>query len=240
MKKFIIAVVVLGCVAGISVATYLRQTPAISRFDQIPPGGKIKNPRGKNPGNPENAVSDFKRVYPAMVAFRKLHGRLPSLRELLDFERPLAPGHHLREEDFVAADYQYSDRYLPEAENHSYMFAYANERPDGTPKPAFPKPGERDVWLVSDDYTRLNVVTYPDERSARDYRGVYVVLWSDGKIEKIRNADTLHSPTDGGWLLAFPGETGVSKHAQTHAEFYSEDEFNFIFVEGKLVSKPKL
>jgi len=164
------------------------------------------------PGDPQTAVRSFKRLYKAMIAFRNLHGRLPTGR--VELSKPIAPGIQLTDNDFTNPDaktaaYAASNP-LGDVEP-SYMSRYLHRRPNGEKKPAFPGKGERDLWFVSNHYMRMVVLNVGDHKSVT-YYGKLVGLFSDGEIE-VKPIDQLVGHRLGRNMMAieFPDQTGIPK-----------------------------
>ena len=157
---FLLAICASGAVIGVLLNFVWHPKPKYTFMGrEIPEAGLVVNPQGAgHPGDPENAVKDFRRIYAAMDAFRHIHNRLPELKEITDFSKPLAPGFQLTKDDFNSPDRIYSDGYSPRDKTLEYQFTYVQKRPDGTPRPAFPANGEKDVWMVSDGYVRSNQI----------------------------------------------------------------------------------
>jgi len=217
----LLALAIVGVLIG-GVGTWYVVGKMNQPFDPaIPPEGLVVNPKGVDLGDPENAVKDFRRIYSAMDAYRRQTNRLPSLGELLDFSKPLA-GVQLTKDDFNVPDAHLADGYVEGNQNLStFMFAYRMPRPNGAPKPAFPAPGERDVWLVATDYTRNNQVLRRDRTADFDFKGVYVVLWSDGQIDKIDAGDARFAMKGPSGNLVFAGEAGAPKDTRSLKDIYS-------------------
>ena len=239
-----IGVVVFGIGAGVLFAYLRRPEVHLYMNRQIPLEGLVVNPRGVNLGNPENAVKDLRRIGQAMLAYRSEHGALPPLAVLLNTSKPISSTVWLTDDDFKNPDSAYSDSFDPEDQGLSrYGFAFLAPRPDGRPKPAYPKAGERDVWLVCNDYYRSNTRVAYDRRGTLDIRGVYVVLWSDGNVEKIPAAKTLFTKSGSrSMTMGFPGEAGMPKVASTLAETYESDTFNKVRIDGqplKILRNPR-
>lgn len=228
-KVGLAAVITGGLAVGIVAAILLRpKQEYLYEGHKIPSGGLILHPRGSNPGDPQNAITRFRKIYAAMTAYRNQNRKLPTISELLDFSHPLG-GIQLSESDFNPPDMRYADGYIEGQKNpSSFMFSYIQPRPDGSPKPAFPKRGERDVWLVSTDYVRSNQVVYADRHSKMRFSGEYVVLWSDGKIDEVPVTDSLYRGTGKESTLSFRGETGLPDKVTTLKELRGNDRFNQI------------
>jgi hypothetical protein len=177
-----------------------------------------------HPGDPEEAVKDFKRIYAAMDAYRKKHGKLPpGLNELA--ELPASDPSHLTREDLQNPDWQYSEDPGALAGWERPLCDYAQrflmkKRPDGTPLPAFPADGERDVWVKSDLAARSGTVLYPDGSADKRFSGAFVVLFSDGSIGKFKHREVffIENAILPGPILGFPGETGYTKKLYDFAD----------------------
>jgi hypothetical protein len=166
-------------------------------------GGTVLNPQGiDNPGNPEHAVEDFRRIYRYLDGFRKEAGRLPTAEEFLE-RRVLKDGFQLEVSDLENPDWTSADGL--DAINrvgrgcHSKL-SFGTPRPDGTPKPAFPNVGERDLWMLSELTARSNTVMYPGGKQKSRFTGYFVGLFSDGSIETFKHREML--------FVRRPGEPG--------------------------------
>lgn len=223
-----------GVIVGYAVYMLLfRRDSPTHQGRVIPAEGLVINPAGRtHPGDPEHAAVDFRKMYVAMDRYRKEHGRLPTPNELLTI-----PG--MREEDLTNPDAQYADGFVKGQQNiSSYAFSYLAPRPDGSRKPAFPKPGERDVWFVSSDAVRRNQTVFQDHRSDMDFRGAYVVLWSDGQVEQVAVGKEEYLGGRGGHRLSFRGQTGLPKETGRLEDFYKDaTKGSRISVGGKPVGK---
>ena len=185
---------------------------------EIPPWGLVDNPRAiGHPGHPEEVEAAFRRIYPAMIAFRRIHGRLPTPQELEDWSKPLAPGHQLTQADFKFKDDYLNDGYSPLDRHASeLMLSYEAPRPDGSPKPADPPQGEKDVWLVCMDYAHANIVYTRAGPSLTTPTGFFIVLYSDGSIVRVPYGDVMLSQdADGSLDHVMPGQTGIRKGTKT-------------------------
>lgn len=192
---------------------------------QLAPEGTLEFPNTVgHKGDPLEAVKDFKRIYAALIAFRKVHSRLPNLGELLDVSKPLVKGVQLSREDLQNPDWQYSEDPMALAGKKQpscpYAINFAAKRPDGTPKPAFPRKGELDVWLFSNLTARSNTRLYPDGTRERHYSGVHVVLFSDGSIRQFKHEDLFYVENSDlpGPSIAYPGMTGYKGKKWAFAE----------------------
>jgi hypothetical protein len=151
----------------------------------IPIGGLMVNPHGLD-GLQNDSEEDFRKLYGALTAYAKTNSRLPEdPRELVAFTSEWPANRRVTEEAFYSPDYKSSDVYSPLDEKFSYMWAYRSPRADGTSKPAFPKRGERDVWLATESYVRENKKVFRDGTYVSQPTGSYLLLWSDGKVEKV-------------------------------------------------------
>ena len=234
-KRFLLllSLAALGVGVGAVVGFLWKPVPKYTFLKrEIPLGGLIVFPQGfGHLGDPENAVKDFRRIYAAMDAFRRIHNRLPTIKEVTDFSKPVAPGHQLTRDDFMTPDRIYSDTYLPTAQNLDYAFAYMTSRPDGAERPAFPAAGEKDVWFVCDDYIRSNQIVQRDHtRDSYCPTGDYIILWSDGTVEKVPYLKAVmhhnvNDPNLRGQVVGFAGQAGLPKKnvttlASDYTKFY--------------------
>ena len=220
-KNTIVGIVVVGLGVGVIGALLWRprDRPTYQGRD-IPKEGLVLNVAGRTHlGDPQNAVVDFKRIYAAMDGYRRSRGTLPPLQKLLGDPGGLG----LTAEDLSNPDAQYADAYVSGQKNlSSYMFAYLQPRPDGKPKPAFPAAGEKDAWLVSTDYVRRNQTVYQDQHQDLDFKGAYVVLWSDGTVEKVPILKGLYAKADVGSVLDFKGQAGLPDDSKGLKDIYKE------------------
>jgi hypothetical protein len=182
----------------------------------VTPTGVSANNRGSEEIHPEEAESDFRSVYAALDAFRREKKRLPTAKpELLDFAKQ--KGLALTSEDFVSVDVRKSDSYAQGMHDHlDYRMDWRGSRPKGERKPAFPKAGEKDAWLTTDIFVRSNTTLYPDMTAKNNPSGFFLVLWSDGSVERIRQEDQVWVAESDGFTSYFPGQTGVPRGALTN------------------------
>jgi len=228
-NKLIYAASIAAAVLGVWAAFSCRRpAPVFWEGKEVPENGLVLHPAGRDhPGNPDEAVRDFTKIYAAIAAYRSVNSKLPTLRELLDFSKPLTPGHQLQEDDFKTPDHVYADNYLEKDQSPShYMLSLYGTRSDGSATSVVSSTSSRDVWLVCTDYTRTNQTVHRDRHSEYEYSGVFVVLWSDGAVEKIRNGDQLVMPTGKTRAMYFKGQSGIPPTAVTFREQASKDQLN--------------
>jgi len=214
--KFIITIVLASaaCLAGFLLARASLRKESLAVYQdgrKIPPSGLVIDPQGvNNPGDTRNAERDFRKIYKALITFRKSKGRLPKGGEFLTLNSDGESAVGLTHDDLHNPDRRFADgKDVREGAKLScdYALAWLAKRKDGTKKPSFPKRGERDVWMISQDYIRDGLTIYPDGTGKYHKKGVYVVLFSDGKIERIPYSATLLIPTGPqSFALAMPGE----------------------------------
>ncbi|RYG31056.1 hypothetical protein EON81_23720 [bacterium] len=213
MKRRPFVIVGIGLALGATLfgTLLLKRREQLRWYGQdVPESGLVLNPKGANPGDPLNAERDFARIYQGMIAFRKQFGRLPTAKEL-DVERLQSGPFPLRQEDLESPDYKLADGVKLDTDHKGYVYDYwVPPRLNGKPKPAYPAPGERDVWISSGDiYIRRHQVVYPDLHSEMNITGCYVVLWSDGKIERIKPGDVLtYADSATSTSYTYPGAAG--------------------------------
>ncbi|RYG36599.1 hypothetical protein EON81_09300 [bacterium] len=143
---------------------------------------------------------------------------MPDVTNPKNFSRPSLA--LVEAEDLRNPDYRWSDAIVKDEEfqNDTYGFAFLAPRPNRQSKPLYPKPGERDIWSTCSLYQRKDQVVHPDLTSTFDLKGVTLVLWSDGKIERVPTGEMIWYPQDGGYVQSFRGQTGLPKQVATEAE----------------------
>ncbi|PQV62587.1 hypothetical protein B1R32_12825 [Abditibacterium utsteinense] len=228
------ALFLLLALIGLNIKSrYATSQPSILPAREIPPGGLIDNDtNGKVPGNPQNAVEDFTKIYAAIETFRgQNNGQYPP--KILDVLKVLNAG--LKSTDiekiktgikasydtFLNPDAKYSDDPLARRRpNDVIKYNLYNKRPDGT-LVGNPPSGKKDLLMETSLYVHQNVRTLPGQRSVSNPVGFYVVLWHDGTIQRIAYDQVLYMPKGGGdFTRAFPGQAGVPANALTYDEFY--------------------
>lgn len=215
---------ILLTAGGISIGAFaalqvpIREPRPSGKVGPAAEQGVVMNPLGAlHPGDPANAERDFRVIYRAMDAFRRKRRRLPSLGELTG-----TPANHYKglvpADAWTNPDSAYEDGANPEQwakGRFQYMFSYQAPRFDGTVKPAFPKNGERDVWMVARQCVRQNMVLLPNHHARYRLAGCFVVLWSDGRIERVPTAKELVVRKNARrWNFCFAGEAGIPKSAR--------------------------
>lgn len=137
--------------------------------------------------NPAKAVGDMHRIRDALGVFRRRHGgRLPA--DTTEFVSDLtvhAKEYGIRTADLFNPDAQYASdptaRAYPKAH---FPFMILKERPDGSAIGGPKKAGERDILAVCDLYAHLNV-QHGKAGDTVHPTGFYIVLWDDGRVEKL-------------------------------------------------------
>jgi hypothetical protein len=222
------AVCLVGLTAGVAgVLIKTQKSPAAPKEPTatwrdgrpIPPEGLVVT-EGRRGGDPNNAVEDLKAMYVALDRYRAKHKKFPPIGQFLDTSKPLVDDVRLSPEHFQNPDHSLSDRTYLEGDL-PYSFGFLGKRPDETPVPVFPQPGERDVWVKCDIYARHRQVVFPDGGAEHTIHGVYVVLWSDGSVEQIPAKDLLLAPVsgvDGRFRNCLPGQAGVPADAFPYSE----------------------
>lgn len=187
----------------------------------IPPEGLVENPLGAtHPGDVAGGEAVLRRVLQKVLAFRSATGRLPTIPEICG---PKAdPRWAISGNDLQVPDAQYSDGYDERfASQGQVALAFAAPRPDGKPKPAFPAAGERDIWLATDAYVRLNEVVYRGGRSTHNPQGVHLLLWSDGRIERVpAGKEVYYRDSANSFTRAYLGEAGLPSNVVNEAEVH--------------------
>src|SRR4051794_20202019 len=113
MNRFVarlLPIAVLGIAAGMAIRWSVTRPAARSLGIRapdgraIPPEGLVVS-EGSDRGDVQNAVRDFKRLYAAIVAYRKKYAELPSVNQLFDLSKPLVEGFQLTPEDLNNPDH---------------------------------------------------------------------------------------------------------------------------------------
>lgn len=212
--------------------TLFRVTTQLKRTQQERHGSLEAVPEydtgGKVPGNPANAEKDLKLIYKSINIYRaKNGGRYPaSQMDLFSAvgSSPQAYGFKNRDEAhaaFTNPDARYSDSPVERASpDHFVAYRIKNKRPDGLPIGS-PKPSNtRDVLAVTSVYRHVNVKRQNGRPSSHPV-GFYVVLWDDGKIQKVPYDQELLVPKrKKEWATAFPGQAGLPSGTLTYDQFY--------------------
>ncbi len=165
------------------------------------------------PGDPQNAVKAFRNLYAFLIAYRKAHGSLPRANNayLLELSETFEGGAKLAKSDVYCIDVDHPD-YLdsrPIERDPRYGLAWNFKRPDGTPKPDFPKAGERDLWAYSRHYERIG---WTRDGKASEVYGYRVGLFSDGSVEVVPSEKLIGvRRSANSWFTHFPGVTGIPK-----------------------------
>lgn len=215
-------VLLLGCVGAFIVGQGIWKpsprngNPVLYNGRVVPQEGLKLNPHGLV-GLENDAEQDFLRIHAAMRAYNKQYGQFPtSLRHLVSYTKTWPAWQRLTMEDLSSPDASKSDEPTHTTYTKCYMWSFRAPRPDGSPKPALPKPGERDVWLVSQNAYRSNHVVYPDGSQTYRPEGYFLVLWSDGAVERVKPDDRVlvSSGRSCGGEIAFRGAAGVPAHAK--------------------------
>ncbi len=180
----------------------------------IPIGGLMVNPNSLE-GLENDSEDDFRRLYGAIKAYAAQHKKFPDPRKLIAYTASWKPVDQVTEDTFTSTDYMKSDNAEAVRKEFPYQWRYLAPRPDGTDKPLILVAGERDIWVQTDALSRSQMKVFQDGTFTTDPIGHILVLWSDGKVEKLsidkqRVASTGLNET----TLYYEGETGVPNSAQ--------------------------
>ena len=229
MNRVVLTLLMAGVGVGALVGFVIKRSqPPTYKGQGIPDGGRLKYPQAANPGDPMNAVKDFKRMYWALNEYRKRHKKLPSPMELQDTSKELLPGVKLVPEDFENPDNVYREseaeqEKLPPPYTLSFGSlprpdigspALSNPPIDGWDRPVFSTKGEKYPWAHTTIYARSNARIFRNGRTTYHHTGFHIVLWSDGSIEKIPESKILLQPlSESSWRTFYPGDARVGKDA---------------------------
>ena len=223
------SVIIVGVAAGVGLRMYGRGSPAPTPRYQvtndgptyegrlIPAAGLSVTPDSKDNGDVNKAIKDLKGLYAAIDQYRRVHKELP--RALIARgQKSFLGAVEVDKELLTNPDSALFD--TKREALHCYVEAFRTNRPNGKARPAFPAKGERDVWISTDIYTRRNQVVLQSGVQKFHLKGVFVVLFSDGKIEKIPFGDAILSPKGKSeWVWTFPGQTGLPKGSVKYRDF---------------------
>ncbi len=179
-------------------------------------------------GNPENAVTRFEKIYKYLDAYRKKNNELPPpgvlMRGELDGKQLLSES-----EDFYLPDQNCSEQ-TKDRKSSPFEFSYWANRPDGTRKPASPQKGQRDIWMVCREYSKMNRSSRVGIANSRLFHrvkyepsGFDIVLWSDGAVEKISPEKRISFYANGEYIESYFGQVGLQgKEIATFAQMISQ------------------
>ncbi len=231
----IVAVLMLLTVSiGVLGYKQLTSKPAALDLNNLPPEGFAYNETyGKVPGNPENGISDLKRLYQLVQVYRRRSGQMPVGAIDIAKDTPNAP------EEYGFRTFQETMEFLTNPDNkygdstHSSKqkivpYKIMPKRPDetlvGGPKPD----GGRDVIAYTDLYVHENIRLFNGERSTINPVGDYLVLWDDGTVEKVPHNRIVYidrgmSSGGRGYSIAFPGQAGMpAKGVITYGDYHRD------------------
>lgn len=223
----IVSLVAAGVAAGFAVKQILFSKGLyVERYQDgrvIPLSGMLLNPSGLE-NLKGDAEEDFLRLHRALRNYAKQHEKLPDdPRWLIEFTKSWPPERRVEASTFGTDDYKASDTYSKADEGFNYSWAYRSPRANGLPKPAEPSGDERDVWVYTDVYVRSGRRVFRDGSFVTEPAGSYLVLWSDGQIERTRLEDRVLVSLGGrGKTYFFRGETGVPSDAEPAGEAMSQ------------------
>lgn len=187
-----------------------------------------KNPiSDNNQGDPENAVTAFKKLFRIVERFKELNGRYPGHTDFVNFKREIIPGTRLMPTDLTTVDAKFSPRFNSTAPYGlgGNPFAVLCDK-DSDLKARIP-------IMMTDLYVRDGEETCGTKGSKYTYGGVFVVLWNDGTIDKIKPGDMLCAPDgDGMNVNLIPGSPGNPASTLKMRDYYAKNE-------GKLIFPPK-
>lgn len=164
------------------------------------------------PLNPAKAVGDMHRIHGALGVFRRGHGgRLPgNTSEFITDLMGHAKEYGIRAADLFNPDARYASDPAARAYPKAYFpFMILHERPDGSPIGGPKKAGERDILAVCDLYAHLNV-QHGKTGDTVHPTGFYIVLWDDGRVEKLpigKRVDVYRG--NGRFSRGYAGQAGI-------------------------------
>jgi hypothetical protein len=210
-------------VTTIGIRLYLAKTGRwMDRYQDgraIPVTGLKLNPDGLT-NLQGDAKDDFRRLVGAIRAYADKYQRFPDdPRWLIEFTKKWPESTRVTADCFDTPDRKKSDTFDSSDFGFGYMWAYRGPRPDGKPRPVFPGPGERDVWLYTDTYVRSNSTVYKTGSGSTKPEGHYLVAWSDGKVEELPISAYKRTQWHlGSASMGFVGEPGIDENSKVDME----------------------
>ncbi len=210
-------------VTTIGIRLYLAKTGRwMDRYQDgraIPITGLKLNPDGLT-NLQGDAKDDFRRLAGAIRAYADKYQRFPDdPRWLIEFTKTWPESTRVTADCFDTPDRKKSDSFNNTDVGFGYMWFYRSPRPDGKPRPVFPGPGERDVWLYTDTYVRSNSTVYKTGSGSTKPEGHYLVAWSDGKVEELPISAYKRTQFHlGSARMGFVGEPGIDENSKVDME----------------------
>ena len=210
-------------VTTIGIRLYLAKTGRwMDRYQDgraIPITGLKLNPDGLT-NLQGDAKDDFRRLVGAIRAYADKYQRFPDdPRWLIEFTKKWPESTRVTADCFDTPDRKKSDTFDSTDFGFGYLWAYRGPRPDGKPRPVFPGPGERDVWLYTDTYVRSNSTVYKTGSGSTKPEGHYLVAWSDGKVEELPISAYKRTQFHlGSARMGFVGEPGIDENSKVDME----------------------
>lgn len=172
---------------------------------------------GAIPGNLNNGVADLRAIYKSISIYRDRHnGECPRGTNALMNDMSAALGDYGLNNDeqvkqiFVNPDAVYADFPGMRNSKDDIVYTIPAVRYDGT-KIGGPRPDDkRDALAWTDLYVHENTRRYGPENVKSSPVGYYLVLWEDGKVEKIAHDKAIHVPVGrSDVMLGFSGQAGI-------------------------------
>ena len=185
----------------------------------IPATGLKLNPNGLT-NLQGDAKDDFRRLVGAIRAYADKYQRFPDdPRWLIEFTKTWPESTRVTADCFDTPDRKMSDSFNNTDVGFGYKWFYRSPRPNGKPRPVFPGPGERDVWLFTDTYMRANQTVYRTGSASSKPEGHYLVAWSDGKVEELPLSAYKRTQFHlGSASMGFDGEPGIDENSKVAVE----------------------
>lgn len=185
---------------------------------------KPNNTHGTIPGKPEITKSKMRRIYQAMILFRKKTGNLP-MTSFMAFVGDVVTDYKyyqfssIKEANdlFHSDDTKFGDLfYTDKVTSNTIPYMQPIRRPDGTaPSEGF-SGNQKDVLLFTNIYFHENL---SDDRKNTNPIGFYLVLWEDGTVEPIDYTAMRFVPDASPFQEQFPNQEGSSNKSLTFQEY---------------------
>jgi hypothetical protein len=200
--------------------------------------------KDKGEGDLNNGIEDLKRIYQIITIYRtRNNGEYPINAQALRNDiakNPTSYGFKSFLEArsvFTNPDSIFAEGLATTKEEAEKLWVYElyGNRPDKSGLGSSKTVGTKDVLAFTTIYFRMNIQYLTDGRAVPNPEGVFLVLWSDGSIEKVPYDETLYTPHGvNKYRSAFKGQAGVLFN------FISWNEFYFDLLDFVPIGKPSI
>ena len=196
----------------------------------LPANGVAENDTQNGiPGKPSETMAKAAVIFKNIETYRRSHGgKYPADAAAMIGDAVNNFGQYSRASGrdalhiYESADNRYSDDPRKRASESVIPWVICAERPDGgslnDPKP----PATKDVLAYTSLYYHEQIRRFNGLKDTVRPVGFYIVVWDDGRVERIPYQDVLYvlRPGTNQTYKGFSGEAGVPPTALTFAEHY--------------------